>query len=42
MSGFTVGNKTIYKYLNTLKAGELVFFKKINMSIIITIGTSEK
>ena len=28
MSGFTVGNKTIYKYLNTLKAGELVFFQE--------------
>ena len=27
MSGFTIGNKTIYKNLLTLKAGEIVFFK---------------
>ena len=27
MSGYTIGNKTIYKNLLTLKAGEIVFFK---------------
>ncbi len=28
MSGFTIGNKTIYKNLLSLKAGELVFFQE--------------
>jgi asparagine synthase (glutamine-hydrolysing) len=28
MSGFTIGNKTIYKNLNSLKAGEIVLFEK--------------
>lgn len=30
MSGFTIGNKTIYKKLNTLKAGEIVLFRDNN------------
>ena len=30
MSGFTIGNKTIYKKLNTLKAGEIVLFQNNN------------
>ncbi len=30
MSGFTIGNKTIYKNLFSLKAGELVFFQENN------------
>lgn len=28
MSGYTIGNKTLYKNLHSLKAGELVIFKK--------------
>jgi asparagine synthase (glutamine-hydrolysing) len=34
MSGFTIGNKTIYEFLYTLKAGELVFFEHNNYEYI--------
>ena len=30
MSGYTIGNKTIYKNLHSLKAGEIVFFENNN------------
>ena len=34
MSGFTIGNKTIYKNLHSLKAGELVLFQYNNYEYI--------
>lgn len=34
MSGFTIGNKTLYKNLNSLKAGEAVIFENNNFKYI--------
>jgi len=34
MSGYTVGNKTVYRELHSLKAGELVIFNNINFKYI--------
>lgn len=34
MAGFTIGNKTLYKKLHSLKAGELIIFKDNNFKYI--------